>query len=217
MTSTPRGSARLPVTASLVATLVVTCLVANPLHEAGHWIGFALAGIPARISFDHTWFVDRWQPSFLGAAAGPFASVLLAWLGVLLWRRGGRLSRVGLALALVMPLTRLLSYVIFATVPGARIEVNDEGVMGLDCGVWPWTWALVLAPLLLAAWVALWRSIPWSTGRRAILFAAASAGWIAALSFELAVLEPRFFPDAQARELVMPGPPPAAEGAGRQP
>jgi hypothetical protein len=190
-----------------VAFLVVCCL-SNVLHEVGHWICFTAAGIPAAISLDHTYYTERWAPSFWGAAGGPFTSVLAAWLGLLLLRVAPRAAPWGVALALFMPLTRLIAYALFAILPHARMEVNDEGVMGADLGWRPWTWAWILLPFLLGAWVALWRRLPWRQPAKAGLFAGAAVAWLVIVfGVEAMMLDPRLFPEAEARELVMPHPP----------
>jgi hypothetical protein len=190
--------------AALVLAFAVVTPAAYPLHELGHWIAFRLVGIPAAISLDHTYFTVAWEPSLAGAAGGPLASVALAWLGVVLLVRGGRLEPLGLALAVVMPLTRLSTYALCAAVPRA-MAVNDEGVMALHLG-WPtWSCACILLPGLLAPWAVAWHALHPPPRRKLAVFGGSVAAWIAlVLVLELGVLEPRLFPHAAARELVMP-------------
>jgi hypothetical protein len=195
--------ARSRVTWGLVC--VAVCVLATPIHEVGHWLGFRLSGIPAAISFNHTYFTDRWAPSFPGAFGGPLMSIVAAWLGVLLARRGP--APLGAALALFMPMTRLVGYALFALIPKFPIAYNDEGVMALLSGTGPWTWVLALTPLLVAPLVLLWRSLArrrWSTGERAAFFLAGALLFFFVARFEAESVDPLVFPDAQARELVMP-------------
>jgi hypothetical protein len=171
----------------------------------GHWIGFRCSGIPAAISFDHTYFTDHWAASFPGALGGPLMSVVAAWVGVALVRFVPRWRAVGAALAVYMPLTRLVAYAIFAVNPSFPILYNDEGVMGLDTGLRPWTWVFILLPFLVAPLVFLWRALPWATGRKLALFVGAVTSWyVVAIGIEAERLDPWLFPQAQKHELVMP-------------
>ncbi|WP_242342962.1 hypothetical protein [Anaeromyxobacter terrae] len=188
----------------MAATFAVVILASFPLHELGHWVGFSLAGIPAAISLNHTYFTERWEPSLAGAAGGPVATIALAWIGVYLVLRRGRLQPLGFALAVVMPFTRLATYAICAAIPRA-MAINDEGVMALDCG-WPtWSWVWILLPFLVAPWVVAWRAAPGSPVRKLGRFGGTAVAWVVlGLVLEAGVLDPRLFPDAAARELVMP-------------
>src|SRR5437868_7929203 len=93
-------------------TVVGVALLGNPLHEFGHWIGYTLSGIPAGISFNHTYYLDHWAPSFAGAAGGPGLSLALSWLGVLVLTTT-RFTTFGATLAIVMAYSRLLPYFVF--------------------------------------------------------------------------------------------------------
>jgi hypothetical protein len=187
----------------------IVLLASGLLHEFGHWIGFSLVGIPAAISFDHTYFTVRWEPSLAGAAGGPIATIAFAWIGVLLlFRRRSRFETLGRALAVVMPLTRFVTYAFCAAVPRA-MSVNDEGVMSLDCGWSTWTWVWILLPFLLGPWVMVWIQSTASPMRKLGLFGGAAIAWVGLMVFEVTILEPRLFPEAAKRELVMPHAPQA--------
>jgi hypothetical protein len=187
------------------AVLIAVCVLANPLHEVGHWIGFCLAGVPAAISFDHTYFTRSWAPSFVGALGGPLMSVVAAWAGVALLYRAPRLQPIGVALALFMPMTRLIAYAIFASNPRFPMIYNDEGVMGLDTGLRGWTWVFILLPFLTVPLILLWRGLRWTRWRRVALIVGGAVAWyVVAIWLEAGVLDPMLFPRAQGRELVMP-------------
>jgi hypothetical protein len=187
-----------------VASAVV-CVLANPLHEVGHWLGFRVSGIPAAISLDHTYFTSVWAPSFPGALGGPLMSVVAAWTGIALLYYSPPLHPLGAALALFMPMTRLVPYAIFAANPRFPMMYNDEGVMGLDTGLRPWTWVFILLPGLIVPLVLLWRSLPWSVSRKLAFVVGGAAAWyIVGFRVEAMLLDPLLFPQAQARELVMP-------------
>jgi hypothetical protein len=190
---------------SWACAIVATSLLANPLHETGHLVGFRLAGIPAAISLNHTYFTKFWAPSFAGAAFGPLMSIAMAWVGVGLLYLTRRLRPLGASLALFMPMTRLVAYTIFALNPRFPMIYNDEGVMGLHTGLRPWTWVFVLLPFLLLPLVLLYQALAWPAWRK-LLFIIAGAGmwYVVGVSFEAGVLDPVLFPQAQQHELVMP-------------
>jgi hypothetical protein len=185
--------------------LVLVAFVGNPLHEAGHWIGFRISNIPSSISFDHTYFTKFWAPSFAGALGGPLMSVLLSWVGIFVLYRVPRLRPMGAALAAFMPMTRLSAYVIFATHPQYPMSYNDEGVMGADTGMSPWTWAFLLLPLLVLPLVLLWHSLRSPSSYKFVYFLCSAVAWyVIGFKLEAETLDPWLFPQAQARELVMP-------------
>jgi hypothetical protein len=201
----PRVSTRARTAVWWAVALASVCLLALPIHEVGHWIAFTACRIPAAISLDHTYYTRFWAPSFAGAFGGPLMSVAAAWVGVVLVRRVPPARPLGVALALFMPSTRLVAYAVFATHPHFPLIYNDEGVMGLDTGIWPWAWVLILLPFLIGPLVMLWRDLPWTAWQKAALFAGGTAIWYAVgIRLEAGVLDPRFFPQAESRELVMP-------------
>lgn len=191
--------------ATSLITLLVVAALGNPLHESGHWIGYTLSGIPAGISFNHTYYLDHWAPSFAGALGGPLLSLALSWLGVVLLLRT-RLVALGTALAIVMAYSRLLPYLVFGVLAPSQLPFNDEGVIAIWLG-WPiWSWLAILTPLFLASIAVTWSRLPGGTAQRIGVFAAILVVYGIAAAFEVGVLDPIFFPGVGRRELVLVAP-----------
>jgi len=188
------------------ALVVVTvAALGNPLHELGHWIGYTLSGIPAGISFQHTYYLDHWAPSFAGALGGPLLSLVLSWIGVavLSWTR---FVTLGAALAIVMAYSRLLPYLLFGVLAPSQLPFNDEGVLAIWLG-WPiWSWLVIFTPLFVASIAVTWSRLASGTARRIALFATILVVYGIAAAFEVGVLDPIFFPGVGRRELVQVAP-----------
>jgi len=186
-----------------LASIVLVGGTATLQHEAGHWLGFELSGIPAGISFNHTYYLDHWAPSLAGDLGGPLATLLLSYCGLVLVGIAAA-REFGAALAIGHAASRLLAYVIFAL--GGSIRWNDEGVAALYLG-WPdWTFVVLLAPLFILALGLSWRRLSGSRLQRARIFAGVILAVAVLGGVETEILDPRLFPDAARRELVLPGP-----------
>jgi hypothetical protein len=183
---------------------LVFCLLASPIHEIGHWVGFTLCGVPAGVSFNHTFWLRAWRPCLLGDLGGPILSLLLVGLGLLL-SRSPRWRALGAPLTFFMALTRLVPYLLCLTLPGVRMAVNDEGVAAGLVGVPLWTFALLFGFLLMGSLLLTWRRLPQSPRTRALMYAGGLVMYLGLSIFgEAMIADPRLFPRAQARELVMP-------------
>jgi len=183
---------------------IVICVIASPLHELGHWAGFALCGVPAGISFNHTYWTSRWEPCLAGDLGGPVVSLLAAIAGLLLARRAGwRVA--GLSLAFFMAMTRLVPYLFCLMIPGMHMAHNDEGVAAALLGLPLWTFAIVLAPLFGAILLSCYRTLRAGNMTKGALILAGILLYVGlVIILEGGLIDPRLFPSAHARELVMP-------------
>ena len=185
-----------------VIVVLIVAAIGNPLHELGHWVGYTLSGIPAGISFNHTYYLDHWAPSFAGALGGPLLSLGLSWLGVIVLVRTHYVA-FGAALAIVMAYSRLLPYLVFGVLAPSQLPFNDEGVLAIWAG-WPiWSWLLILTPLFVASIAVTWSRLPGGATRRIGVFAAILVVYGMAAAFEVGVLDPLLFPGVGRRELVL--------------
>jgi len=183
---------------------LVVCLLASPIHEIGHWVGFTLCGVPAAFSFNHTFWLLAWRPCLLGDLGGPIMSLLLVGLGLLL-SRFPRWRALGAPLTFFMALTRLVPYLLCLTIPGVRMAVNDEGVEARLVGVPLWTFALLFGVLLSGSLLLTWRRLPQPPRIRALMYAGGLVMYLVlSIYCEAMIADPWLFPRAQARELVMP-------------
>ncbi|HYK97220.1 MAG TPA: hypothetical protein VEU77_02390 [Candidatus Acidoferrales bacterium] len=188
---------------SWLASIILVGGTATLQHEAGHWLGFELSGIPARISFNHTYYLDHWAPSLAGDIGGPLATLLLSYCGLVLIGVAA-FREFGAALAIGHATSRLLAYIVIVLT--GSIRWNDEGVAALYLG-WPdWTFVLLLAPLFILALGLSWRRLSGSRLQRAKTFAAVILAVAVLGGVETEILDPRLFPDAPRRELVLPAP-----------
>ncbi|AEB11414.1 hypothetical protein [Marinithermus hydrothermalis] len=176
-----------------VACLVVIPALGNPLHELGHWIGYALAGIPAAFSFNRVLPLAPEGAGLAGVAGGPLASLALAGLGVVVLYRVPRRALVGASLAAVMAYTRLLPYLLFVLGIVSPAQ-NDEGMIARALG-WPlWSVWLPFALAFLGILALAWRGLKVPTAQRLGWFALLFVAYAAAAAVEVLVLDPVWFP-----------------------
>ncbi|GLC32625.1 hypothetical protein [Clostridium omnivorum] len=115
-------------------------IIAAPIHELGHLIGWRLDGIPAKLHFNYTDAPSN-STSLLGFLGGPLISLILALAGYILVYafKKKRTIFIGVYFTITMCLTRLIPY-LYSIILGAKdmLPINDEGVLAkiLNMPIW---------------------------------------------------------------------------------
>ncbi|AGY74609.1 hypothetical protein [Clostridium autoethanogenum] len=124
---------------SKLVFLAIT-LIATPIHEFGHFIGFELSGIPAKFVFSYTEPKNGLE-NLWGCLGGPAINLILAVIGciiVYIFRNREKVY-IGMYFAITMCLTRLIAYLLFIIInPYNMFPINDEGLIAkfLNVPIW---------------------------------------------------------------------------------
>lgn len=115
-------------------------IIAAPIHELGHLIGWRLDGIPAILHFNYTDAPSN-STSLLGILGGPLICLILALTGCILVHifKKKRAIFIGVYFTITMCLTRLIPY-LYSIIFGAKdmLPINDEGLLAklLNMPIW---------------------------------------------------------------------------------
>jgi len=123
--------------------------VSCQFHEFGHWLAAVFFQGRMVMGFDR-WYLSGLQgPLWMVLAAGPFVSLFLSVLGLILFvrcRGDGVVGRAGFFLAFFNPLFDLLSVVV-------DVIRGDFGSLCLNFCVCEFAWKAVLAPFFVLVFV----------------------------------------------------------------
>ncbi|MHC6178859.1 hypothetical protein ACYUJ6_03230 [Clostridium sp. JNZ X4-2] len=118
----------------------IITLIATPIHELGHLVGYQLSGIPAKFNFIYTESING-SESLLGCLGGPVISLLLALAGCIIIYifKNKRNAYVWMYFTITMCFTRLLPYLLLIFINNKEtFAINDEGLVAkfLNVPVW---------------------------------------------------------------------------------
>ncbi|QXE17639.1 hypothetical protein [Clostridium sp. 001] len=119
--------------------LMIT-IVATPIHEFGHLIGYKLSGIPAKFTFSYT-ETQNGLENLWGCLGGPAINLILAVIGCIIVYilKNRKKVYIGVYFAITMCLTRLIAYLLFIIInPDNMFAINDEGLIAkfLNVPIW---------------------------------------------------------------------------------
>lgn len=119
---------------------IVISIIATPIHELGHLLGYRLSGVPAKYSFICT-EPGNGSESLLGVLGGPLIGLLLALVGcvcVYIFREKKQ-RFICIYFAITMCFTRLVPYLLCILInPNGMFPINDEGLIAqsLNAPIW---------------------------------------------------------------------------------
>ncbi|HBP65384.1 MAG TPA: hypothetical protein DD730_14255 [Desulfosporosinus sp.] len=125
--------------ASQLIFIIIT-LIATPIHEFGHWIGFQFSGISAKYSFIYVESING-SESLWGNLGGPAIGLLLALLGCMIVYifKDRKYIYYWIYFTITMCFTRLLPYLLMTPVYNSNVfQINDEGLIAKMMSVPTW-------------------------------------------------------------------------------
>jgi hypothetical protein len=175
----------------LLASSISVALVAIPVHELGHFVGYRLTGVAARIAFEHTTLPAGESFNLLGTAGGVFSTYVVSYIGIVLIYRKKWLP-------LSYPLAAILSFVRVATYVSYWIQYHtlagmDESLLATLTGSNPYLWYAVSTSLFITAWILIFNSLRYGIMRNVLLCAIPVALYIAVSSLCLFAVA-KYFP-----------------------
>lgn len=117
--------------ASKLIFIMIT-LIATPIHELGHLLGYQLTGIPAKYSFISVESMNG-SESLLACLGGPTIGLLLALLGLITVYvfKARKYIYFCLYFTITMCLNRLIPYLLMIIIHNIKMfQINDEGLIG---------------------------------------------------------------------------------------
>jgi hypothetical protein len=116
--------------------VIAIAILATPMHELGHWIGYTLDGIPAVLHYHYTEpLTDTF--SLMGVSGGPLMSLVLAIFGLCMMYINRSNKSIWAYFSVIMCLTRLIPY-LFLVIPPNNLSFNDEGIIAMELGLPIW-------------------------------------------------------------------------------
>jgi len=175
----------------ILAASILIALIAIPIHELGHVIGYRLTGVAARIAYEHTILPAGARFGLSGTAFGVLSTYIVSYVGIVLIYRK-RWLLVSYPLAVILSLVRVLAsinYLIrFHTLAGL-----DECQMATFTGLNPYLWYVAFGALFVAAWILIIRSLRYGILRNFLLCAIPASLYIVISTFCLYVVG-KYFP-----------------------
>jgi hypothetical protein len=152
---------------ALLAASVLISLIAIPIHELGHVLGYRITGVAARVAYEHTVLPQGTNFGLLGTASGVFSTYIVSYLGILLiWQK--RWLVMAYPLAIILSVVRIMvfgqSLIQFYSVSGL-----DEAQLAVLTGSNPLLWFAVSMVLFFAAWILIIRSLGYGILKNFIL------------------------------------------------
>ena len=153
----------------LLVSSILTAIVAIPIHELGHFVGYRRAGIPARIGFEHTILPAGESFNLLGTAFGVFSTYVVSYIGIVLIYRK-RWLPLSYSLAVILSLVRVAVYIQF-WIYYHSLAGLDESLMATFTGLNPLFWYAVSIMLFVTAWCLILGSLCYGFARNILLCA----------------------------------------------
>lgn len=129
------------------AAIVTIAILATPIHELGHWIGYKVNGISAVLHYNYTDSLAN-TDNIWGIAGGPIMSLSVALVCLVMMYFNKRNEEVWAYFSLIMCMTRILPYIICIFNPNTFLY-NDEGLIGKALGIEIWLIYSVFSILFL--------------------------------------------------------------------
>lgn len=119
---------------------IVITIIATPIHELGHLLGYWLSGISAKYGFIYTESING-SESLWAVLGGPLIGLLLALVGCIIVYNFKEKKNIFICIyfTITMCLTRLLPYLLYTVIdPIGAFPINDEGLIAkfLNVPIW---------------------------------------------------------------------------------
>jgi hypothetical protein len=177
-------------TPSNMMILIGVALTASLVHELGHWFWATLVdGVPTRLTLLSARPIDPTVTgSVMATAAGPLASLIACYTGVVLLRLRPQWAVVAAGIVFLHAFVRLGPYAAGATFASGLMSATDEGIVSMRLGLPLWSFALLLTSLFLVALVLAWHWVGGTLRQRLTLVGAllviGAAGAAGAIALE---------------------------------
>jgi hypothetical protein len=152
----------------LVASILIA-VIAIPIHELGHVIGYRLTGVAARLAYEHTIVPAGAHFSLSGIACGVSSTYIVCYVGIVLIYRKKWLL-VAYPLAVILSLVRVLAYINYS-IRFHTLAGLDESQMASFTGLNPYFWYVAFGVLFVVAWILIVRSLRYGMLRNMLLCA----------------------------------------------
>jgi len=171
-------------------------VLAIPLHELGHVIGYRLLGVAATMSYAREVLPPGESPRFLGVAGGPFLTTLVCFGAIAVVYRGKWLP-AAYAVAVVASLDRVILYAMQwrpLLVQHRPSPGMDESRMAALIGASPFLWYVVFACAFVVAWTLIVRSLRYGPVRNVLVCAIPVVTLVVGAAAGVFVVERLVFP-----------------------
>jgi hypothetical protein len=175
----------------MLAASILIALIAIPVHELGHVIGYRITGVAARIAYEHTILPAGARLSLSGTTCGVLSTYIASYIGILLIYRK-RWLLVAYPLAVILNLVRVLAYINYS-IRFHTLAGLDESQMATFTGLNPYFWYVPSGALFVVAWILIIRSLRHGVLRNVVLCAFPVILYIVISTFCLYVVG-KYFP-----------------------